>query len=297
MKHSTSVDATQDGKRIDLFVGHWLTLSRNQQKSLFENEAVRVNGRKVKKGITVKTGDAVEVELVAQNVDVVAEGSLDVLFEDEHLVFVNKPAGMPVQPLDNNESGTIANALLLRFPEMKTVGDDVREAGLCHRLDIETSGVLLAARNREAWVKMREAFGENRGIEKHYLALVTGPLSDEGTIEIPLAHRGDHVRPIFGDEKSREAITEYKVLKRSGRYSLVDVTLITGVLHQVRAHLAAVGAPIVQDTLYDGEAYEGLTRFFLHAHSLTVKHPVTGEPLRVEAPLPQALQEIVSALF
>jgi 23S rRNA pseudouridine1911/1915/1917 synthase len=195
------------------------------------------------------------------------------------LVFVDKPAGVPSQPLQPGEQGTVANALIAKYPEMSSVGDDPREAGLCHRLDVETSGVILAARTREAWLQMRAAFSEERAVEKKYLALVKGPLADEGIIDVPLAHSGDHVVP--GLVEGRPAITEFSVRARRGSYALVDVKLVTGVLHQVRAHLAAVGAPIVGDTLYGGAAEPGLTRFFLHAVSLGVRHPTTGDFVRV----------------
>ncbi|HEY0880333.1 MAG TPA: RNA pseudouridine synthase, partial [Archangium sp.] len=176
---------------------------------------------------------------------------------------------------------------------MSTVGDDPREAGLCHRLDVETSGVLLAARTKEAWQAMRAAFSEERAVEKHYLALVRGALADEGTIDVPLSHAGDHVVP--GLEGGRTAITEFSVRARKGSYALVDVKLITGVLHQVRAHLAAVGAPIVGDALYGGQEEPGLSRFFLHAVSLGVTHPVTKKFVRVESPLPAELAKVLDA--
>jgi 23S rRNA pseudouridine1911/1915/1917 synthase len=205
---------------------------------------------------------------------------------------VDKPAGVPCQPLSSGETGTVANALVARYPEMATVGDDPREAGLCHRLDVETSGVLLAARNRPVWEALRAAFSGDREVEKRYLALVKGPLADEGVIEVPLAHAGDHVRPDFA--AGRPARTEFKVLARKGPFALVQVQLVTGVLHQVRAHLAGVGAPIVGDTLYDGPPEPGLSRFFLHAAALGVVHPVSGRQLTVQSPLPPALAEVLA---
>lgn len=295
MKHSLPVEADAAGKRLDLFVGDKLSLSRSKLKALFEADAVRVNGRRAKKGATVAAGDAVEVDLPEeQSVEAKADASfeLTVLHEDDALVFVDKPAGVPSQPLQPNETGTIANALVAKYPEMAKVGDDPREAGLCHRLDVDTSGVLLAARTREAWLAMRQAFSGEREVEKRYLALVTGPLADEGTIDLPLSHHGDHVRPAF-DVTGRPAITEFSVRARNGEYALVDVKLITGVLHQVRAHLAAVGAPIVGDALYGGRPEEGLPRFFLHAVSLGVRHPVSGKWLEVESPLPEALAAVI----
>ncbi|MDP1827377.1 MAG: RluA family pseudouridine synthase [Archangium sp.] len=295
MKHSLKVDTTSAGKRIDLVVGEALGLSRARVKALFEDGAVRINNKKAKKGLMVAVGDALEVDVPEAQASAAAMADtkleLRVLHEDDALVFVDKAAGVPTQPLQPGEQGTIANALVARYPEMSVVGDDPREAGLCHRLDVETSGVLLAARTRAAWEKMRAAFSEDRAVEKKYLALVKGPLADEGTIDVPLAHAGDHVVPGVSD--GRPAITEFSVRARRGSYALVDVKLITGVLHQVRAHLAAVGAPIVGDPLYGGVEEPGLNRFFLHAVSLGVRHPTTGEFLRVESPLPPELAKVL----
>ncbi len=295
MKQSLKVDEASGGKRIDLFVGDALSLSRAKVKALFEDGAVKLNGKRAKKGVMVAPGDSLEVEVpeVPAETGAVADAALELrtLHVDDALVFIDKPAGVPTQPLKPGETGTVANALIAKFPEMTGIGDDAREAGLCHRLDVETSGVLLAARSRSAWEAMRAAFSEDRAVEKRYLALVRGPLADEGVIEVPLEHAGDHVVP--GIAAGRPAITEFSVRARQGAYALVDVKLITGVLHQVRAHLAAVGAPIVGDTLYGGAAEPGLTRFFLHAVSLGVRHPVSGEMVHVESPLPPELTKVL----
>ncbi|MGV3621718.1 MAG: RluA family pseudouridine synthase [Archangium sp.] len=295
MKHSLKVDDAGAGKRIDVFVGDALTLSRAKVKALFESDAVRLNGRRAKKGVMVAKGDTLDVEVpeAVNEPGAVADSALEltVLHVDDELVFVDKPAGVPSQPLKPGEGGTIANALLAKFPEMAGIGDDPREAGLCHRLDVETSGVLLAARTRPAWEAMRAAFSADRAVDKKYLALVKGPLADEGTIDVPLEHAGDHVVP--GVAQGRPAVTEFIVRARNGSYALVDVKLITGVLHQVRAHLAAVGAPIVGDALYGGAEEEGLGRFFLHAASLGVTQPVTGKMVRVESPLPAELSRVL----
>jgi 23S rRNA pseudouridine1911/1915/1917 synthase len=295
MKKEFTVDEAASGQRIDLYVGTALSLSRSRLKALFEREHVRLNGRKTKKGAVLAKGDRVQIELedAPSAVGAAADAALPlaVLHEDDELVFVDKPAGVPSQPLAPGELGTVANALIARYPEMATVGDDPREAGLCHRLDVETSGVLLAARTRGAWETMRAAFSAERAVEKRYLALVAGPLADEGVIDVPLAHAGDHVRP--GLDEGRTAITEFSVRARAGEYALVDVTLVTGVLHQVRAHLASVGAPIVGDTTYGGREEPGLSRFFLHAVSLGVRHPKTGRFLRVESPLPEELSAVL----
>lgn len=296
MKLTVGEDAA--GKRVDLFVGEQLKLSRAKLKALFEAEKVRVQGRKAKKGLTVQAGQVVEVDAELSegpeapiSVTPEPDAPLEVLHQDEQLIFVNKPARQAVHPLKAGELGTAANALVARFPECAAAGADPRECGFCHRLDMETSGVLLAARDRASWDAMREQISEGEA-DKRYLALVTGPLADEGEIDVRLEHAGDHVRPSFTE--GREARSEFKVTARAGEYSLVDVRIFTGVLHQVRAHLAAIGAPIVGDALYGGKAEPGLSRFWLHAAALTVKHPRTGKLLTVRAPLPAELQSVLT---
>jgi 23S rRNA pseudouridine1911/1915/1917 synthase len=293
VKHALEVDDASKGQRLDLFVGQRLSLSRAKLKALFEAGAVRVNGRLGRKGHPVAAGQSVEVELPeADDGQPVADDTmaLTILYADDALIAVNKTAGVPAHPLKPGERGTVANALLASWPELAQVSDDPREAGLCHRLDVETSGVLLAAKHREAWLAMRAAFsGGAETVKKTYLALVWGPLADEGEIDVPLGQHGDHVRPHVDGHEGREARTGFTVLGRHGAYSLVQVRLFTGVMHQIRAHLAGVGAPIVGDTLYGGKPLEGLRRFFLHASELTVKHPTGGHEVTVAAPLPEDL--------
>lgn len=298
-RHELKVPPEAQGQRVDLFVGERLSLSRNRLKALFEAEAVRVDGRKVKKGASLAAGQTVVVEVHDAPAGAVADAgvALVVLYEDDALLAVDKPAGVPTQPIDPGETGTVANALVARLPPLAQVGDDPREAGLCHRLDVETSGVLLAAKTKDAWKAMRAAFSEPGAVDKRYLALVRGPLADEGEIELPLVHAGDHVRPALEGEEARPARSAFRVLERKGVVSLVEVRLFTGVLHQVRAHLAAVGAPIVGDTRYGGRTVEGLSRFFLHAASLEFEHPVSRRVLRIESPLPAELKAVADALL
>jgi len=301
--HEVTADARHAGARLDVVLGESLGLSRARLKRLFEAGAVRVNGRVAKKGLTLNGGETLRVELPDEAPAVVVEApaadapSLNILFEDATVVVVDKPAGVPSHPLRPGERGTVANALLARFPEMADVADDPREAGLCHRLDVGTSGALLCARRRDAWLALREAFGARR-VDKRYWAAVSGPLADEGRIELPLRHhgKGDRVEPaIDGGAEGRPALSEFRVLARHGAESLVEVHIITGVLHQVRAHLAAIGAPLLGDTRYGGPPIEGFQGFALHARSLGFPHPVEGRMVHVESALPSRLASLLSA--
>lgn len=294
------VAADQQGKRLDVFVCEALGLSRARVKRLFDEGAIRVGGRPGRKGQLVAAGQQVAVTLGEESPAALPDASvrLELLHVDEALVFVDKPAGVPSHPLRPGETGTVANALVARIPECQAASEDPREGGLCHRLDVETSGVLVAARTRDAWRRVREAF-DRRAVDKRYLALATGPIAEEGEIDLPLRHHPRHpdrVEPApGGGDAAREALSSFRVLGRAGDYALVEVRILTGVLHQVRAHLAAIGAPLVGDALYGGRPEPGLARFFLHARSLELDHPTTGARIRVESPLPEELARVLAA--
>ncbi len=298
MKREVPLGEGTAGRRLDLIVGEALGLSRARLKALFETGAVRVNGRRAKKGQLAATGQRVEVEFGETDRTATAEpgARLSVLREDEALVFIDKQAGVPSHPLDPGETGTVANALVARYPECAAASLDPREGGLCHRLDTGTSGVLLAARTRTAWLAVRAQF-RGDGVDKRYLALTTGPIGDEGEIDLPLRHaRADRVEPAAaGGPEAREARSTFRVLSRSGEASLVEVRIHTGVLHQVRAHLAALGALVLGDALYGGRPDPALSGFFLHACRLALDHPTTLGPIEVTSPLPEALRAALAA--
>jgi 23S rRNA pseudouridine1911/1915/1917 synthase len=294
------VDGASDGERVDVYVGRALGLSRARLKSLFEVGGVRVQGRRAKKGQTVRAGEHVQVEIADADPRPVAEPDLPlhVLHQDSALIFVDKPAGWASHPLIPGERGTLVNALVARFPECGDASEDPREGGLCHRLDVQTSGVLLAARDRGVWTRMRRAFS-GREIDKRYWALLSGPIAEEGEIDLPLRHvprHPDRVEAAPDGRGARAALTTFRVLGRSHQYSLVEARIATGVLHQVRAHFASIGAPLVGDAQYGGPEFPGLRRFFLHSRSLGLEHPVSGGRIHVAAPLPAelsgALEEI-----
>lgn len=302
VRHEWVVDTTSGGKRLDLSIGEKLDLSRGQLKALFESEAVWVNHRRAKKGQTVEAGQRICVMLPQQAaLDVTPEPSLPlrVLHETAELVFLDKPSGQPTHPLRAGETGTLANALVARFPECSQASEEAREGGFCHRLDVETSGVILAAKNRSAWTQVRQAFTA-QGVDKRYWALVAGPLADEGEIDVPLRHHprhADRVQPALPNETgSRPAHSHFRVLSRHHEFSLVEVRIFTGVLHQVRAHLAAVGAPIVGDDLYGGQPLEHLNRFFLHAQTLSLDFGQPPETFTVQSPLPLELESALKQL-
>lgn len=287
------VPVERAGDRADQVLGKALGLSRAKVKQLFDQRKVKLGKRALKKGDALEAGQHLQVSIDEALPALVPEPAapLSILYSDDTFVFIDKPSGVPSHPLLPGETGTVANALIGRFRECANVSVDPREGGLCHRLDVETSGVLLAARTSEAWKAARRSF-QNRKVEKYYLALVEGPIADKGEVAIPLRHdpkHPDRVEAVIDDPKARQAQTLFRVVERSGAYSLVEARIITGVLHQVRAHFAAIGAPLVGDLLYGGRPFPGLTRFFLHAVRLSIPHPVTGQMMSASSPLPSDL--------
>jgi len=269
--------------RVDKAVARaYPSAGRRQIGELFDASVVRVNGKKAKKGDRVAAGDVIDLEREPVSGDAlrpVADPTvvLDILIERPDLVAIAKPAGVPSQPLRAGELGTIANGLAARFPECAAIGDDPRDGGLVHRLDIGTSGVLIAARTPEAYRALRDAFGAG-SIDKQYLAITDGrPVSRE--CDAPLAQRGK--RAVVDHTDGLAAHTAFTVEAASATHSLVRCVASSGRMHQVRAHLATVGAPITGDALYGGQAIDETDDgFFLHAARL-----VHGD-LVVEAPEP-----------
>jgi 23S rRNA pseudouridine1911/1915/1917 synthase len=297
--------------RLDLLVAaHLPGASRRHVAALCAAGRVCVDGRVARKGQQVAAGATIEIAAepaahgagepaardageptAAEYLAPVSEPALvlSVLHVDEALVVVNKAPGMPSHPLRPGERGTVANALVAVWPECTRVGRDPREAGLVHRLDIDTSGVLVAARTQAVWDAVRAAFARG-AVHKRYLALVHGVPAGTGC-ERALVHRGKRMvaaRP--GEAGALPAVTRWRVCERLGGFSLVECTAQTGRMHQVRVHLALAGAPIAGDRTYGRDADPmtdlPLRGHFLHALAIALPHPITGAPLTVEAPLP-----------
>lgn len=309
-----TVSAAQAGQRLDRFlVDVTPGLSRARARTILEAGQVRVDGHRVRKGEPLVEGNVVEVtgDLPPQDFPPVAtpDVTLVIRYQDADVVVAEKPAGMPTHPLRPDEAGTLANALIGHFPEMSGVGFHQREPGLLHRLDTDTSGLLLAARNQEAFEELRAATAGEK-LEKRYLALVEGRLAGEGTIELPLVpHRKDpkrveavteHVR-LRAAVKPHPATTRWRVASEVGEYTLLEVSLTRAFRHQVRAHLAAIGHPLVGDVLYRGPALpfdisQGLARHCLHASEIHFPHPRTGVMTRVVSALPDDIAGVIHRL-
>ena len=266
------------------------TISRRLVRAFVADGSVRVNGRRASKGSRVVEGDLVEIPVVD---GLVPEPDLPlvVLHEDADIIAIDKPGGVPGHALDPRERGSIAGALLARHPELASVGDPL-SAGLVHRLDTGTSGVLVGARTPEAYRALREAF-RRREVTKYYLAIVEGQPSPGTIIDTPLAHDPSdrrRMRAARRDDRAWPARTEITHVESQGGLTLVGLTLCTGVTHQARAHLALLGHPVVGDLLYGGSPLLSTGRHALHAQRLDL----AARGLRIESPLPADLRALLA---
>ena len=296
-----STAAGDAGRRLDLFLAERVPeLSRTRIQELVRDGRARVDGRTAKVSHRLSAGETIEVEvlprpaLVAQAEDL----PLDVLLVDDDFLIVNKPAGMVVHAGAGHSAGTLVNALLHRLGKLPEAGGALRP-GIVHRLDRETSGAMVVARNDRAHEHLAEQF-RSRNVRKIYLALVHGKMPrDSGSITLPISRDPRRrTRMTARAAKGRHARTDWRVIARLDRCTLVEAALHTGRTHQIRAHLAAIGHPVVGDTLYGAprELHAGgrrlplLERNFLHAARLGFAHPSTGEWVEVRAPLPRDLR-------
>lgn len=295
------IQAEDAGQRLDRYLAVQLAdRSRTRVQQLITRGAVRVNGRASKPGYALRAGDEILIDLQYQAPRTrEAEPRplpLDIVYEDMDLLVVNKAPGMVVHPAPGHSADTLVNALLARYPDLPDTGDGERP-GIVHRLDRDTSGLLLVAKNAHAQAALIEQM-RRREIVKRYLALVEGVIAlDQGSIDAPIGrdprHRQQMAVTAVG---SRQARTHFRVLERFARHTLLLIQLETGRTHQIRVHLKAIGHPVTGDPIYgSGNITRGLElrRQFLHACQIQLAHPSSGLPLDLEAPLPEDLQAVL----
>jgi 23S rRNA pseudouridine1911/1915/1917 synthase len=307
VKHELRLSLTVQG-RLDRAIADALGAGRAAVKRAFQLGDVRVAGKRARASDPAQPGALVVIELEPPAGPPAPDpgAPLRVLLEHPRLVVVEKPAGVAVHPLAPGEGGTLANAVAARYPECLEASPEPREGGAVQRLDLETSGCVVFARDAEAWEEIHEALRARR-VEKLYLALVLGRVSSGGVISVPLAQRGGRVvaapdevaeeRLVAKGATPRPAETHYEVERAFERFTLLRVRIVTGVMHQIRAHLAHLGHPIAGDTQYGGEAaaLPGLSRYFLHAAKLALDAPGGGR-VEAESPLPPELARFLAAL-
>lgn len=301
MSDLTRLTASQDDQRIDQFVADALPdLSRTEVQRLIKAGEIKVEGQPVKPSYRLTVGEAITVNLPAPVEKTVQaeEIPLDVLYEDTDLVAINKPAGMVVHPAHGNETGTLVNAALGRWPEMRRVTGEER-AGVVHRLDKDTSGVIVLAKTNPALKSLQAQF-KSRTTEKRYAALVEGvPASSTGVIDAPIGRDPKQRKRMAVVKKDgRPSVSRYSVLESFPRHALLDVNLLTGRTHQIRVHMAWLGHPVAGDRVYGFRktSIPLKDRIFLHAAELQVDSPSTGERLTFIAPLPAELEAVLEEL-
>ncbi len=307
MTHKIKEEAV--GLRLDAFLAKRPDLSRSAAARLIEEGAVLVNGHPEKRSYLLLAGDVVSLTLKEPTKSEVLPENipLDIVYEDGDIVVVNKPKGMVVHPAPGNPTGTLVNALLHHCHGSLSGIGGIERPGIVHRIDKETSGLLVVAKNDAAHRALAAAL-EVHDVRREYHALVTGGFADdEGTVDLPIGrHPVDRKRMAVlreGQGKAREAITHYRVLERFGGITHLLLRLETGRTHQIRVHMSHLSHPLIGDTVYGG----GRTPFerrhaallegqCLHAAALTLPHPRTGEWLRFESPLPENFEKLLKIL-
>ncbi|MDP2659153.1 MAG: RluA family pseudouridine synthase [Dehalococcoidia bacterium] len=284
-------------RRLDQFlVERGLSLSRSHVQRLVRDGRVTVDGQPAKASTPLKIGDLVRVDVPPPEPAELApeEFPLRVVFEDQDVAVIDKPAGIAVHPGAGVKRGTLANALVSRWPGLASTGHALRP-GIVHRLDKDTSGLMVVAKNESSYLSLTQQI-KDRKLYKEYLALVIGELKPAtGRIEAPIGRDPRNRRRMAVVEGGRPATTEYRVLERLGKFSLVQVHTITGRTHQIRVHMAAIGHPLAGDALY-GKGAQELGRHFLHATRLGFSLPASGEFTEFESSLPPDLEGVLYGL-
>ena len=294
-----TIKVKNNGIRLDAFVAENTEFSRTNAQRLIKENKIKINGNSVKESYKVKIGDIVEIkdeepkeiELKAQNIPI------DILYEDNDIIVVNKPKGMVVHPANGNPDGTLVNAVMAKCKDsLSGIGGEIRP-GIVHRLDKDTSGAIIVAKNDKAHIDLSEQI-KNHEVEKTYIALVKGIVSEnEATINMPISRSTKDRKKMAVNKDGKNAITHFKVLERFDKYTLLEVKIETGRTHQIRVHLSYIGYPIVGDEVYsNGKNEWGIKGQCLHAKSLKFKHPITGKEMFIEAPIPQYFRNIIRDL-
>ena len=290
----------ESGKRLDAYVSSQSEeITRTAAQRLIEQGNILVNGKQQKVSYKVSIGDIITIEEVkAQEIELKAQDiPIEIIYEDNDIIVVNKPKGMVVHPANGNPDGTLVNAIMAICKDsLSGIGGEIRP-GIVHRLDKDTSGLLIVAKNDKAHVNMSEQI-KNHQVKKTYIALVRGSVKeDEATIDMPIGRSNSDRKKMAVNKNGRNAITHIKVLKRYDKYTLLEVNIETGRTHQIRVHLSHIGYPIIGDYTYsNGKNEFCVVGQCLHAKQLEFKHPITEQEMKLEAPLPNYFEEIIKFL-
>ncbi|MCR5186399.1 MAG: RluA family pseudouridine synthase [Clostridia bacterium] len=286
------------GIRIDKALSELNTdISRAMVQRLIYEGKVHVNGKAIKASYKLQRGDRISVEIDApKEVDLVAQDiPLDIVYEDDDILVINKQKGLVVHPGNGNPDGTLVNAILNYCKDsLSGIGGEIRP-GIVHRIDKDTSGLLIVAKNDKSHVNLSEQI-KNHEVKKTYIALVRGNTKEnQATIDMPIARSTKDRTKMAVSKNGKNAVTHFKVLERFNGYTLLEVNIETGRTHQIRVHLAQIGYPIVGDNVYsNGKNPFGVEGQMLHSYKLRFKHPISGKDMELEAPLPKYFNEVLS---
>lgn len=294
------VEKEEIGKRLDAYLSlKNEKISRTMVQKLIEEGNILVNGKNPKASYKVSEGDKItleeiepkEISLKAQDI------AVDIIYEDKDIIVVNKPKGLVVHPANGNPDGTLVNAIMaICKGSLSGIGGEIRP-GIVHRLDKDTSGIIIIAKNDEAHINLSEQI-KNREVKKTYIALVRGFVKEnEATINMPIGRSPKDRKKMAVVKNGKNAITHIKVLERFNNYTLLQVNIETGRTHQIRVHLSEIGYPIVGDYTYsNGKNEFGIVGQCLHAKSLKFRHPITNKEMYLEAELPQYFKDVIRKL-
>ncbi len=294
------VEENDVGKRLDSYIAeNYSELSRTMIKKLIETKNILVNSKEQKASYKVQVNDNIcinvpeahKTKLKAQNIPI------EIIYEDNDIIVVNKPKGLVVHPANGNPDGTLVNAILaICKNSLSGIGGEIRP-GIVHRLDKDTSGLLIVAKNDVAHINISNQIKERR-VKKTYIALVRGNVpEEEATINLPIGRSTKDRKKMAVNKNGKQAITHFKVLKRYGKYTLLEVKIETGRTHQIRVHMAEIGYPVVGDVVYsNGKNQFGVVGQMLHSYKLEFAHPTTQKHMELIAPLPPYFKEILEKL-
>ena len=296
---TVTVQEADAGARADVFLAAQLGVSRSNMQKLLDEGRVKRGEKVLKANYKVRAGEVITVDIPApEPIEAVPEDiPLDIIYEDDDVVVLNKARGMVVHPAPGNYTGTLVNALLYHCKNLSGINSAIRP-GIVHRLDKDTSGIMIVAKNDAAHIALSQQI-QSKTAQRTYLAVVRGNIkTDSGTIETQIARdKNDRKKMAVVKEGGRDAVTDYEVLECFGKYTLVRCKLRTGRTHQIRVHMEYLGYPLVGDPKYSPMktpfAIKGQA---LHSHTLEFTHPRTGERLKFEAPLPEDMHKIITRL-
>lgn len=293
------VKPENEGERLDKFIADNSDISRSYAAKLCDEGLVTLSDKQLKKKDRVSVGDKIVIQ-IPEPTELSVEGEdipLDIVYEDSDVIVINKPQGMCVHPAVGNESGTLVNGLVYHCGNELSAINGVIRPGIVHRIDKDTSGLLIVAKNNDAHLKLSEQLKERKALRK-YIALVNGNIrEDSGTVNKPISRNPSDRKKMAVVAGGREAVTHFNVLERFGQYTLIECILETGRTHQIRVHMASIGHSIVGDPLYGIKKEKfNLNGQLLHAKTIGFEHPSTGKMIEFSSEIPEYFENVLKKL-